>query len=208
MSTPEPRRPLLLRILTWVWWGGSTKPGAAWLLAYGLALGFIIGVLFDMRFSQVAVVERVRTFVFGEKSLELPKPVTPPPPGSIWAKALTTGYCPCTICCGAHADGRTSINRKVSEYPYGIAVEPKLLPYRQHLLVPGYGYAMVDDTGGAMRQSAKQGILHLDLRYPDHQTARKWGRRWIWIAIPADAPAAGLEFEPQNQAGIPAPTPR
>ncbi len=196
MTPPEPRPSLMLRILSWLWWGGSTKPGPAWLLAYGLALGFIIGVLFDMRFSQATVVEGVRTFVFGEKSLELPKPITPPPPGMIWAKALTTGYCPCAICCGEHADGRTAINRKVSEQPYGIAVEPKLLRYRQYLMVPGYGYAMVDDTGGAMRQSAKQGILHLDLRFEDHQTARKWGRRWMWIAIPADAPAAGLEFEP------------
>lgn len=185
----------LRRALSILWWGGSTRPGPAWYIAYGLALGFIVGVLFHMRFSQVEVVEKVRTLVFGEKSLELPKPVTEPPPGMIWAKALTTGYCPCAICCEGHSDGRTAINRKVTEHPNGIAVEPKLLPYRIHLQVPGYGYAMVDDTGGAMRQSAKQGILHLDLRFADHQTARKWGRRWMWIAVPATAGAAGLIYE-------------
>lgn len=207
MSTPDPSsHSWPVRVLLWLWWGGSTKPGTAWLLAYGLAMGFIIGVLFDMRFSQVEVVERVRTFVFGEKSIEFPKPVTPPPPGMIWAKALTTGYCPCDICCGTHANGRTAINRKVLEEPFGIAVEPKLLPYRTFLSVPGYGYAMIDDTGGAMRQSAKKGILHLDLRFGDHQTARRWGRRWVWIAIPADAPAAQLEFEPSADAAPPSPS--
>jgi 3D (Asp-Asp-Asp) domain-containing protein len=201
--TSDGRQSGLRRAISVLWWGGSTRPGPAWLIAYGLALGFIIGVLFHMRFNQVEVIERVRTLVFGEKSLELPKPATPPPPGTIWAKALTTGYCPCVICCEAQTDGRTAINRKVAEHPYGIAVEPKLLPYRIHLLVPGYGYAMIDDTGGAMRQSAKRGILHLDLRYPDHAVARRWGRRWMWIAIPETAAAAGLVFE-EPQATAPA----
>jgi 3D (Asp-Asp-Asp) domain-containing protein len=197
MSAGEPprQRSWLIRALTFLWWGGSTRPGSGWMLAYGLALGFIVGVLFHMRFNQVSVIERVRTFVFGEKSLELPKPVTPPPPGMVWAKALTTGYCPCDICCEGHSDGRTAINRKVIEHPYGIAVDPKLLPYRINLMVPGYGYALVDDTGGAMRQDAKKGILHLDLRFSEHSIARTWGRRWMWIAIPEAAPAASLEFE-------------
>ena len=62
-----------------------------------------------------------------------------------------TGYCPCWRCCGAFANGHTAINRDVMKYPFGIAVEPKLLPYRIELDVPGYGRAMVDDTGGASR---------------------------------------------------------
>lgn len=184
------------KVLLWLWWGGSTKPGPAWLMAYGLAMGFIIGALFQMRFAEVEVIERVRTYIFGEKSLELPKPVTPPPPGMAWVKALTTGYCGCEICCPGTSDHKTAINRDIRQQPYGIAVDPKLIPYRIHLFVPGYGYAMVDDTGGAMRQDAAKGIIHLDLRYAEHQVARRWGRRWMWIAVPADCAAAQIPQEP------------
>lgn len=126
-----------------------------------------------------------------------PPPVTPPPPGTKWVEVKATGYCPCAICCGKDADGRTAINRRVDRFPYGIAVEPKLIPYRSWLFVPGYGQFMVDDTGGAMRQSAKQGVVHLDLRFKTHQQARKWGVRWLWIGIPEDAPAAKYGF-PRN----------
>lgn len=197
MSPPRPGRWQRLRtVLLWLWWGGSAKPGAAWLVAYGLAMGFIIGALFQMRFAEIEVIERVRTYIFGEKSLELPKPVTPPPPGMVWVKVLTTGYCGCEKCCPGTSDNKTAINRDIRQHPYGIAVEPKLIPYRLHLLVPGYGYAMVDDTGGAMRQSGAKGIVHLDLRYPDHQVARRWGRRLMWIALPAECRAAQLPQEP------------
>lgn len=185
-------------VLTWLWWGGSSKPGPSWLLSFGIAMGFIIGVLFVWRFGQVEVVERVRTYIFGEKSLELPKPVTPPPPGMAWVKVLTTGYCPCVICCEKvdQTNQTTAIGRLVRVHPYGIASDKNLVPYRTNLLIPGYGYAMVDDTGGGMRQSGKRGIVHLDLRFEDHQVARRWGRRWMWIALPADSGAARLPPEP------------
>lgn len=123
---------------------------------------------------------------------EAHRPVTAPPAGTSWVKVLTTAYCPCAICCGADADGRTAINRRVTSHPHGIAVEPRLIPYRTWLQVPGYGVAMVDDTGGAMRQSAKRGIVHLDLRFREHATARRWGRQWHWIAVPEHLPAARL----------------
>jgi len=110
-----------------------------------------------------------------------------------WVKVLTTAYCGCEICCPGTSDNKTAINRDIRQQPYGIAVEPKIIPYRINLLVPGYGYAMVDDTGGAMRQAAAKGIIHLDLRYADHQVARRWGRRWMWIAVPADCAAAKMQ---------------
>ncbi len=194
------------RALVWVWWGGS-KPGSSWLLVYGLAMGFIIGVLFVWLFPSIEVVERVRTEVvervrtlFGGSAavLEYPKPVTPPPPGMAWVKVLTTGYCACEICCPGTSDGKTSVNRDVREFPFGIATDPKLVRPWTTLDIPGYGHAIVDDTGGAMRQDGRAGIVHFDLRFNDHQTARKWGRRWICIAIPADAPAAALP-EPETK---------
>lgn len=202
MNAPRPG--FRQRLWYWtriMWWGGASKPGPAWLVAYGLAMGFIIGVLFHMNFSDIEVVERVtekvrevRVYLFGEdKAPNLPRPVTPPPPGMAWVKVLTTGYCGCEICCPGTSDHKTAINRDIRQQPYGIAVEPKIIPYRISLLVPGYGYAMVDDTGGAMRQDAAKGIIHLDLRYAEHQVARRWGRRWMWIAVPADCAAAKMQ---------------
>lgn len=185
--------------MMWIVWGGPTKPGPAWILVGGMAAGMILGALFIMRFQQVEVVERVRTYIFGDKSLELPKPVTPPPPGMAWVKALTTAYCPCVICCEKeHQDWKTSTNRDIRIHPYGIASAHKLVPPGIWLDIPGYGHAMVDDTGGAMRQDAQRGIVHLDLRFEEHQVARRWGRRWTWIALPIDSGAAKLQPEPET----------
>ncbi|MHC5068540.1 MAG: 3D domain-containing protein [Planctomycetota bacterium] len=125
------------------------------------------------------------------------RPVVPPQPGMAWVLTLTTGYCPCGKCCGKDADGRTAINRDVTRFPYGIAAsdKPKMLAYRTWVSVPGYGEAMVDDCGGAMRQSARVGRVHLDLRFKDHDEARRWGRQWHWLELPADSPAAALQQE-------------
>lgn len=156
--------------------------------AVALIAGFLIGVLTMWATGQARVVREV---LYGEVG-ELPKPVTAPPDGHAWVRVLTTGYCPCAICCGAFADGVTARGRSVRQHPHGIATDPKLVTPWLTLDVPGYGRAKVDDTGGAMRQSGKQGVIHLDLRFTTHQEARRWGRRWLWIAMPAGAPASGL----------------
>lgn len=149
----------------------------------------VVGMVFGWggaRALRILVVEETR----------LPKPVIDPPAGQRWVPVKTTGYCPCWICCGASSDGRTAINRDVTQFPYGIAVEPKLVPYRLMIDVPGYGSAMVDDTGGAMRQSATKGVVHFDLRFTSHSQARSWGVRHMWIALPDSIPAAALPPPP------------
>ncbi len=99
------------------------------------------------------------------------------------ARVLTTGYCPCVRCC-EDTDRRTAINRDIDKHPKGIAADPKVVRYRTMIDVPGYGRAMVDDTGGAMRQSARKGIVHLDLRFRTHATAKRWGQQWVWVELP------------------------
>jgi 3D (Asp-Asp-Asp) domain-containing protein len=194
---PAPPRSWLKTVLLWIWWGGTTRPHPLWGIVAFTCVGFVAGVAFDMRFRQIEVVERVRTFIFGEKSLELPKPVTEPPPGMSWVKVVTTGYCPCVICCEKEQqDWKTATNRDIRLHPYGIASARDLVPAGLWLDVPGYGHALVDDTGGAMRQDAKRGIVHLDLRFEEHQVARRWGRRWMWIALPSECGAALLPPEP------------
>jgi 3D (Asp-Asp-Asp) domain-containing protein len=106
---------------------------------------------------------------------------------------LTTAYCPCEKCCGIYAANPiTSIGRELKTHPYGISADHTLLPPHTVLTVPGYGTATVDDTGSAMRRSGQENIVHIELRYESHEEALKWGRRWLWIAVPANLPAAAL----------------
>ncbi len=111
--------------------------------------------------------------------------------GSRWARVLTTAYCPCDRCCGRWADGTTSLGVVVADHPRGIAADHSLVPPGTEVFVPGYGWAPVDDTGATMRESSLRGIVHLDLRFLDHDEARRWGRRWLWVAVrsPEAAPA-------------------
>ncbi len=117
--------------------------------------------------------------------LEVQLPVEKPTVHSHFVWATVTAYdAPCEICC-PHCTGLTSTGLKVSEHPYGIAADPKLLPYGTRVRIPGFsdGFLKVDDTGGAMRQAAKRGELLLDLRMPSHETARAWGRRSFWVEV-------------------------
>lgn len=102
---------------------------------------------------------------------------------------LTTGYCPCSRCCGKWANGKTALGFDVREHPYGFAADFKLLPPLTRLDVPGYGSFLVDDTGSAMRENAARLIVHIDLRFVTHKRAAEWGRRWLWIALPLAVPA-------------------
>jgi 3D (Asp-Asp-Asp) domain-containing protein len=176
-------RHLLNAAWAFSWWmteglrRSSSRATGLRLLALGLAVGALIG------WSNGKVIHIVN-------ETELPRPVTPPPPGTVWARAMTTGYCPCWRCCGVGADGHTATRRDVRDYPFGIAVDSGLLPYGNTIVVPGYGIAQTDDTGGAMRQDAKRGLLHLDLRFKTHAEAERWGVRWLWIAVPSGSEAA------------------
>lgn len=88
--------------------------------------------------------------------------------------AVVTGYCPCKICCGKKACGKTSTGKNAAICD-GVAVDPKLIPYGSLLYIPGAGYKVADDTGGAMRQDNARGICHIDVRFSSHQLARQWG---------------------------------
>lgn len=177
------------RFLRRTWHGRATAAGGMRLITVAVISGFLAGIVTLWATGNIGVVREV---LYGDSG-ELPKPVTPPPEGHAWVRVLTTGYCPCAICCGADADGITARGRSVRQHPFGIASDFGLVTPWLTLDIPGYGRARVDDTGGAMRQSAKQGVVHLDLRFKTHQQARRWGRRWLWIAMPAGARASGLK---------------
>lgn len=75
-------------------------------------------------------------------------------------------------------------------YPYGIAGDPRLLPYGSRVVVPEYlgsSYPNqaweVDDTGGKIRQNRRYRIVHLDLRYRTTWSAAKLGKQWMGVFV-------------------------
>ena len=58
-----------------------------------------------------------------------------------------------------------------------IAVDPKVIPLGTHVFIPGYGYAVAADTGGAINGS------RIDLCFGSNAEARMWGRRMVTITI-------------------------
>lgn len=84
-----------------------------------------------------------------------------------------TGYCPCEICCGRHADGLTAMGDKAEKGC--IAIDPKgNFNMGDRVLVAGYGYGVFNDTGSAIR-----GDNRVDLCFGTHQEALDWGVRYV-----------------------------
>lgn len=117
-----------------------------------------------------------------------PEPTTSTPAESkperkyreVWA--TVTAYCPCARCCGRSADGRTSLG--LSAWRPGIAADPAAVPYGTEVYIEGYGLAVVDDTGGAMRRAwRRKGTIHLDVRMTYHYEARQWGQKVMKVKI-------------------------
>lgn len=103
-------------------------------------------------------------------------------------EAMVTAYCPCKICCGPNAHGRTASGVYTKDRPYGLAVPKELLHSRIH--VPGYlaeSAPMVlwkaDDTGSALEENwAKTPrVLHIDVRFKNHDWALQWGVRHMTV---------------------------
>lgn len=117
--------------------------------------------------------------------VEEPAPAEPAsliPAGYKKVQAMVTAYCPCAKCCGSHADGKTATMTDASTP--GAAVAWGAIPRRSRIHIPGYGWTVADDTGGAMRQSWRRGVIHVDVRFPTHAEAREWGVRRLDILIP------------------------
>ncbi len=65
----------------------------------------------------------------------------------------------------------------MSVVTYGIvAVDPNVIPLGTRMFIPGYGYAVAADTGGAVK-----GYI-IDLGFPDGVSA-DWQSKWVEIYI-------------------------
>lgn len=96
-------------------------------------------------------------------------------------RMLVTAYCPCRKCCGKHANGRTASGYSV--WTNGgklVAADTRILPFGSLIAVPGYDagdVVPVLDRGGRIKGH------RLDLLYPTHLEAKKWGARWLDVTV-------------------------
>jgi len=91
-----------------------------------------------------------------------------------------TAYCPCKECCGKNARGITASGLRVSHNNGLFVAADSALPFHTRLVIPGYASdkpVPVIDRGGAIKGS------RLDVFFPTHEEALKWGRRMITVTV-------------------------
>lgn len=150
----------------------------------------------------------------------IPKPIqvvyTPPPLEWLDLPVLITAYTPYDALDADHwstKDFVTATNKDWRVYPYGVATDPKALPFGTRVVIPGYmdvSYPQeswsVDDTGGRMRKNWRErDIIHLDLRYQTQASAREWAPGWhtVWVHtknLPAEKIRELLDYRQRRQA--------
>lgn len=87
-----------------------------------------------------------------------------------------TAYCPCEKCCGRFADGTTASGHRIAPGDKIIAA-PTQIPFGTKMVIPGYGTASVLDRGGAIKGNK------LDVLFPTHQEALRWGVQFLPVKI-------------------------
>jgi len=135
----------------------------------------------------VAAIGLLAWLVF-EGRFYIPKHIRPPAGiAPIVVSMKTTSYCHCRRCCSYkwmlfvpyQKTGMFSYRLKnvgvtssgAMARPGTIAADTSIYPYGTIMHIPGYGYARVEDTGGAIKGQ------HIDLYRPNHWFARQWGLR-------------------------------
>jgi len=94
---------------------------------------------------------------------------------------VVTAYSPDWRSCGGSADGITATLHHVSTNGTKlVAADPRLLAYGSLLTIPGYDAGQVVpvlDCGGAIKGN------RLDVLFPTHEEARKWGVRKVKVTV-------------------------
>ena len=97
-----------------------------------------------------------------------------------------SAYCPEECCCEEWADGFTA-----SGVPAvgKIIAAPSNIPFGTKMNIPGYGLAVVQDRGGAIKGN------RLDILFPTHFLAKKWGVKMLEITEPTPLESVEPEFD-------------
>lgn len=107
-------------------------------------------------------------------STPTPRDPTPPAPRTTdGARTVTaTGYCSCAACCGK-SDGITASGARAA---WGTIAAPKTYAFGSRFTISGLsGTFTVQDRGGAISGN------RIDIWFPSHAEALKWGRRTVTL---------------------------
>ena len=114
----------------------------------------------------------------GAKKAEAPAPAAAAEPvDSSLQRVVVTGYCSCPVCCGPNAAGVTASGKKAQVGT--IAADTSIFPFGTKLNIPGYGDGVVEDTGSRVKG------YRIDVWFPTHEAAVKWGSREMFVAFPS-----------------------
>ena len=98
--------------------------------------------------------------------------------GGDWRHPLVmeaTAYDPGPKSCGKWASGYTATGAKAEK---GIvAVDDRVIPMGTRMYIPGYGFALAADRGGAIKG------MRIDLCYPTYAEAIQFGRRKVKVYL-------------------------
>lgn len=90
-----------------------------------------------------------------------------------------TAYCPCAVCCGRFADGRTA-NGYVIRRGDRFAAAPQKYPFGTEMIVPHYHGnkpIFILDRGGAIKGN------RLDVFFHSHTQAAAWGVKYLDVKV-------------------------
>ena len=114
----------------------------------------------------------------GAKRTEAPAPaVASEPVDAALQSVIVTGYCSCPVCCGANATGLTATGTRAQRGT--IAADTSIFPFGTQLNIPDYGEGKVEDTGARVKG------FRIDVWFPTHEEAVKWGSREMFVAPPS-----------------------
>lgn len=114
-----------------------------------------------------------------------------------------TAYSPDPRSCGDSADGITATLHSVTTNAHRlVAADPKVMPYGTILSVPGYAMIAHGEGAGAVKEPTLVPVLDcgskikgysLDVLFPTHEEAMKWGRQVLPVTVweYADGQGAG-----------------
>lgn len=80
-------------------------------------------------------------------------------------------------------DGRGITASGTIAEPGVIAADPAVIPLGSKVIIPGYGIATVEDTGGAIKGNK------IDLCFATQEEAYEWGRKIVTITILSREPS-------------------
>lgn len=97
-------------------------------------------------------------------------------------RARVTAYSPLDDVNGINSEGNPRVTSRGTLARRGvIAVDPSKIPYDTELHIPGYGNAVAEDTGGAIRNYT-EGIA-IDVCVDTYEEAIAWGVRYLDVKI-------------------------